>query len=83
MLKRNKIILACIVSVALLIGGVYGVAKVLTHRVNLFVLDLASTLSEEIGHPVTIADVHTNWDWFLLKINIQDLTILDSSTHVI
>jgi uncharacterized protein (TIGR02099 family) len=78
--RKFKIIFSsCLLSLVL---GFCGLSLYLHQKINGYIVGLATKLSDEIGHPVTIAKVTTQWDWLYLKINLNDLVVLDKDTSV-
>lgn len=82
MITRTQIIKFSAIGIVVLSAVFFGISKLLTNRVNAYVLNLAEKITEQIGNPVTIDKVSTKWDWLLLKVNVKNLTILDKQKDV-
>lgn len=82
MITRTQIIKFSAVGLIALSIVCVGVSKLLTNRVNAYVLNLAEKITEQIGNPVTIDRVTIKWDWLLLKVNVKNLTILDKQKDI-
>lgn len=74
---RTKVLTICTIAFVLFGLTIFGLSKLLSNRVNAFVLNLAEKMTTEIGHPVQLDSVTTKWDWLLLKVNIKNLKILE------
>jgi uncharacterized protein (TIGR02099 family) len=75
----KKIITGFISVVCALALICFAMSIVLSNRVNAYVHNLADRMTQQIGYPVKIEKVTTNWDWLLLKVNIKNLSILDQN----
>lgn len=79
MALNKKIIIGC--AIACIVFAITGfiTAKILTAKVNSYVLNLAEKLTADIGYSVTIEKITTKWDLLFLKVNITNLSIQDSA----
>lgn len=75
MSRRNNLILCCIIAFAALCVTLFLASKLLTNRVDAYVMGLADKITQQIGHPVTIDKISTKWDWIYLKISIKNLIV--------
>jgi uncharacterized protein (TIGR02099 family) len=82
MKQLNKTMISIIVVVILIIIIGYGSGYYLTKKVRSFVQDIALKLSDEIGHPVTINEISTKWDWLFLKIKLNKLVVMDEEKNI-
>lgn len=78
MSRRNKLILCCVSAFAAFCMTLFLVGKLLTNRVDAYVMGLADKISMQIGHPVSIEKVTTKWDWVYLKVGIKNLVVRDT-----
>jgi len=76
--RRNKLILCCVTAFAAFCVTLFLAGKLLTNRIDSYVMGLADKISQQIGHPVSIEKITTKWDWIYLKVGIKNIIVRET-----
>ncbi len=78
MSSRNKLVLCGLAAFIALCLTLFVAGKLLTNRVDAYVMGFADKITKQIGHPVSIEKVSTKWDWIYLKVGIKNLIVREA-----
>lgn len=80
--KKVKVCSVILIAFVLFAGTIFAVGLLVNKQVNGFIAGLADKLSQQVGHPVTLAKINTKWQGLRLRISIDDITITDKDSRV-